>query len=444
MASTLYIQIPSKTVADTMENCFQQAFPFCVASSSEHVLQQGFKNFSELKPLAQSAQQVVLLIAASDVHFASIKVPPLSLTKLRAALPNMLEDQVLVDPAQLVFACQTPKHGKALVAIVSRIWMETILAQAKVLNARKLSAFALSTTMQKPDNDNSANVLIEIHGSSLELSLSAFSGPSASSSLSTSEQQASGMTMHVEYDKNDQATPNFSEIFQTLQLLTPQAHLNIFVEKQWQQACEVAKVSYSSEETQIQIRQADWKSKIAGFDAANIDLLATLLQENNQSIDWQRWRLTMILVFAALFIAMLGLNWKWWTLNKEATQLRASIMTSYKNTFPKERVLRDPMVQMQQNIDSSKKAAGQSTKEDFIVLASQFSQSWDALVGIGNSSSSATVSYIEYKDRSLYIKPASTSAVNLEQLRQSLKERSLKVEMNDGIYKVSIDKGDLR
>jgi general secretion pathway protein L len=428
MASTLYIQIPSKTVAETMDDCFQQAFPYCLASSSDNVLQHGFKSFADLKSLAQAAQQVVLLLAASDVNLVSVKVPPLPLAKLRAALPNMLEDQVLVDPSQLMFICQTPKQGKAIVAIVGRGWMEAILAQAQVLNARKLSAFALSTAMQKPDTESTTNVLIEMHGSSLELALSTFN---------TVEKQASGMTMQLDYVDSQ---PNFFTIFQTLQVLAPQSNLNIVVDSQWLHQCESAVANLTSDEWQIQCRPMDWKSKIAGADVTNIDLFSILLQENNQSIDWQRWRLTMILGLTALCIAMLGFNWKWWKLNKEATQLRISIITTYKNTFPKEGVFRDPIVQMQQNIDSSKKAAGQSTKEDFIVLASQFAQSWDALVGAG----SATVNYIEYKDQYLYVKPAESVSVDLDQLRNSLKERSLKVEMNDGIYKVSVDKGDLR
>ena len=45
---------------------------------------------------------MVLLLAASDVTLLQVKVPPLSGARLKAALPGLVEEQVLGDPADCV------------------------------------------------------------------------------------------------------------------------------------------------------------------------------------------------------------------------------------------------------------------------------------------------------------------------------------------------------
>lgn len=441
MASTLYIQIPSKTVADTTENCFAQAFSFCLVSTEKNILQQGKQSLSELKSLAQSAQQVVLLLAASDVNYMSVAVPPLPFTKLMAVLPNMLEDQVLADPSQLLFVCKPPKNAQALVAIVSRTWMETLLAQAQILQARKLSAFAISTTMLVSSEENSASIILEMNASNSDEQTSPLLELSIRPSQEQSAALASGMSLQAEQFFKETRF-NAAEFIQHIQILSPQKKYHIYADASITAELESAAIAQSEStdlnEMSFDVHPLGWKEKIGGVDNSNIDLFSSLVKEGSTSFDWPRWRWSLMLGAAILIVCMLGLNWKWWKLHQESSALRASLISSYKNSFPKERVLRDPMEQMQQKIEQSKKAAGQSTKEDFIVIASQFSQAWDALMG------GASVNYIEYKERSLYIKPAAGTNPDIEQLRTMLKTHSLKLEVSDGIYKVSADRGDGR
>lgn len=476
MASTLYIQIPSKTVAETTENCFEQPFKFCLASSEKNILQQGNQSLAALKQVAQSAQQVVLLLAASDVNYMSVAVPPLPLAKLMAALPNMLEDQVLADPSQLFFICKPPKNGQAMVAIVSRAWIETLLEHTKILQAKRLAAYAISASMLISTEENSASVLVELDNDFpnriIEISVR--------SSLDQKPSSSSGLTLQAEYlfsehqssqVDEEPTTLNATALIQYCQLLTPNKNCHIYADSHLFPELEKTSFSLAKNEASVGNANADtnasasavvdtidgtesekssqltvhllsWKEKIAGLENTNsntnLNLFSTLTQENNASFDWPRWRWSVMLACAILVVAMLGLNWKWWKLHQESSALRASLISSYKNSFPQERVLRDPMQQMQQKIELSKKAAGQSTKEDFIVIASQFSQAWQTVMGEG----SAPVNYIEYKERSLYVKPAEKTTPDLEQLKNALKNHALKIEVNDGIYKISADKGD--
>ena len=81
----------------------EQAFPFCLASSERRLQQHGRQNLHDLKVLASSASQVTCCWR-SDVSIFAIDVPPMALAKLKAALPNLLEEQALTDPSELYFA----------------------------------------------------------------------------------------------------------------------------------------------------------------------------------------------------------------------------------------------------------------------------------------------------------------------------------------------------
>ena len=147
MASTLYIQLPPRAVADTLGAWGDQTFSYCLASEEKNVLQQGRHAFSNLQELSKDAAQVILLVSASDVSFLHVAVPPMPFAKIKAALPNLLEEQLLADPADLLFVATPPVDGFCAVAVVVRAWMEQVLGLGTQLGAGKISAFAISSCM---------------------------------------------------------------------------------------------------------------------------------------------------------------------------------------------------------------------------------------------------------------------------------------------------------
>jgi general secretion pathway protein L len=59
-----------------------------------------------------------------------VKAPPLSPARLKAALPGLVEEQVLGDPAECVLAASAADaQGLRTVAVAQRVWLER-LAQA--------------------------------------------------------------------------------------------------------------------------------------------------------------------------------------------------------------------------------------------------------------------------------------------------------------------------
>ena len=75
---------------------------YAAASPGGAIEREGVAALSELAEQVKRAQRVVLLLAASDVTLLRIKMPPLSGAKLRAALPNLVEDRLMSDPEECV------------------------------------------------------------------------------------------------------------------------------------------------------------------------------------------------------------------------------------------------------------------------------------------------------------------------------------------------------
>ena len=120
--TTLYIRYPAKA---SIEHGAAQSCPFALVGDGGNLLQQGAAALGNLADLVASARRVVLLLAASDVTLLRVKVPPLSAARLKAALPNLVEEQVLGDPADCVLAVApaVDSSGMRTVAVVQRAWL---------------------------------------------------------------------------------------------------------------------------------------------------------------------------------------------------------------------------------------------------------------------------------------------------------------------------------
>ena len=87
-------------------------------------LRQGTAPLSELSDTVAKAQRVVLLLAASDVTVLRLQVPPLSSARLKAALPNLVEDRLLTDPSDCVVVAGGLSGGLRTIAVVQRAWLD--------------------------------------------------------------------------------------------------------------------------------------------------------------------------------------------------------------------------------------------------------------------------------------------------------------------------------
>ncbi|WMW79093.1 type II secretion system protein GspL [Undibacterium cyanobacteriorum] len=428
MASTLFIQIPPRVVVEEQSDWRESAFAFCLASTERHLQQHGRQNLQDLISIARSASQVVLLLASSDVALFSVEVPPMSPQKLKAALPNLLEERVLEDTADLIFASTPIVDGQCTVAAVQRAWMESLYALVSVLEPRKVAAFPLAFGL--PLVNEMASVLLEpagSHGSNLLVSIKTNAAEVAGLALQAQEESVSSSSL--------------LEILKTVSILSKGLPLELALDNHLQHAFDGIDETHKHELQIVRQFNADWSTKISSEFPHSLNLLAELVAENSVSFDWPKWRWSIGLAAAILLCGLFGLNWEAYQLRSEATALNASLRTNYQQLFPNETGLRDPILQLQQKINQSKKLAGQSTDDDFLVLSGQLALAWQSA---HPQQQGAPLASMEYRERALFIKPKNSNDIQLDALRSALREQGLKIDAKDGLYKVSRNEGDLR
>ncbi len=428
MASTLYILLPSKSVASALPDWATLARPFALVADDGAIVQQGQQTLTELKSLVANVRQVSLLLAASDVSLMLVKVPPMSAAKLKMALPNLLEDQLLSDPSDLILHSTLMGDSQCMIAAVDRSWMESLHDHMQMLQAKKLTAYVISMTMRSAPDMTS--VLITPESEVVELA------------FCPAGQLGFGLTLP------NSATPDSPadtarEVLQSLDIFSAGANMTVLLPADqlpvYRQVAEMLAPGIASE-TKIEFQAIDWPARLAGLDSASVDLMSSVSHANQSSFDWARWRWPLVLAGAVLLVNLAGINIQWLSMKREARALGDAVTQAYRASFPKDTVILDPMAQMQQKINLSRKMAGQSTPEDFLVLAAQFGQTWDAL--FAGKQGAAAVSSMEYRERSLFVKIKASGLLPVEQLKKSLQEHSLElVSSTDGVLQVRAGRG---
>lgn len=439
MANTLYIALPSRAVAAEMADWVTLVWPFALANAEGAILQQGKNSLANLKGMASAASQVVLLLAASDVTLMRVQAPPMSLGKLKMALPNLVEEQLLNDPADSVLVCTVPEDGYCIVAAADKKWLQTVFQRVQDLGARKLSAYALSTSIADAGQGVAALLESDAHGMELAMRSAnhvgsgiAFKSPRADSNNAEGAGTA------------DTAR----DVLQFLMLMAGDGAVRLALPGTMMagfQQVLTAEPALAELAARLQLTASDWAFRIAGLKAGNplhaLDLMAPVALQNQSSFDWLRWKWPLRLAFALLVVWLLGLNLDAWRLKQQADGLRAEMVNIYRQNFPKENTVAYPLIQMQQKIAIAKKLAGQSGASDFLVLAAQFGQIWERTL-LSNPSSAAVLS-MEYRQQKLLVKVNSMALVPLEPLRAQLREQALAlVSAEDGILQIAVKKDE--
>ena len=119
--------MPSKAVADNAAHWITLPCPYALVAGGDSVEREGSAPLSELAGLIAAAQRIVVLLAASDVTLLHLKLPPLSANRLRIALPNLIEDQLISDPAECVVVAGGSQGDLRTVAVVQRGWLQILL-----------------------------------------------------------------------------------------------------------------------------------------------------------------------------------------------------------------------------------------------------------------------------------------------------------------------------
>jgi len=386
--STLYIRHPARAEGE------HALCRFALVNDGGAIDQHGEGSLRNLGDLVGTSRRVVLLLAAADVTLLSVQAPPLSGARLKAALPGLVEEHILGDPldAVLVAAPEQP-DGTRPIAVVDRDWLQAIVKSLLAQGARVVTAVPSQLCLPLQPG----SVAAAISGVELTLRQSLFQG--------------FGLALD--------ATP--AVVLQTARTFSGDAPLVLYVPP-----IQLGEYQALAQEAGpgITLEADDWTHWIAGSRTTALDLVSGLGAAGAPTRDWRRWRWPIALAALAIAINLIGLNVDWLRLRREANTVRQSMTQTYRNAYPNETAILDPVLQMRQHIARARANTGDVAPDEFTYLASAFGEATRSLgrqIGITS---------IEYRERAMIVKvkPETVDAGLIGQLRTSLATRRLTLE----------------
>ena len=367
--TTLYIRLPAR--ADG-EGALSR---FALVTDSGAIEQQGEGVLRGLGDLVAASRRVLLLLAAADVTMLHVKTPPLSAARLKAALPSLVEEQVLGDPAECVLTAAPAQSadGMRSIAVVQRSYLEALVRALLALGARTVGALPAQLCLPlQPGHVSGAIGHAEI-------------------TLRDGLYHGLGLAMA--------ATPEVA--LQTVRALAGDAPLTLYVPADQLGQYQALALDAGPAMT---LEADEWPHWIAGSKTTTLDLVPGLGSAGARATDWQRWRWPLRLALLALIVNLVGLNLQWLRMQREADATRLAMLQTFRAAYPKETVIQDPVAQMRMNNARARAASGQVGADEFTYLAAAFGEAARALPRpLG-------VAAVDYRERTLSVKVKPESA----------------------------------
>lgn len=396
--TTLYIRLPAR--ADS-EGALAR---FALVADGGALVQQGEGALRSMGDSVAASRHVVLLLAAADVTLLQVKTPPLSNARLKAALPSLVEEQVLGDPDDcvLVAAPAQMDDGMRTVAVAQRAWLEALVKSLLAQGARTVAAVPAQLCL--PLTPGNVSGAIDANG------------------VTVRQGQYQGLGIALA------GTPAIA--LQTVRALAGDSPLNLYVEPEQlgEYQALVAEAGPG-----IHVEAEHWAHWIAGAKSTTLDLVPGLGAAGAQVRDWKKWRWPLRLALLVLVVNLVGLNVQWMRLKREADAIRLSINQTFRAAFPKVTVISDPETQMRQNIDLAKVRAGQVTPSEFTYLAAAFGEA------TGGLPRPMEMVSLGYRDRvmTVKIKPESADPSTMQVLQNALAGRGIALkDAGAGVFTV--------
>lgn len=417
--STLYIRLPSKAAADGTPHWIALACPFALVSHGDAIEREGIAPLSDLSDAVAKAQRVVLLLAASDVTVLRVQVPPLSPSRLKAALPHLVEDQLMSDPAECIVVAGAASNGLRTVAVVNRGWLEILTKTMSTFGARNIAALPAQLCLPY----QAGIVCAAVTGQDANIDVT----------LRLTEHDGIGLPIMPE-----QPESVAHDVVQTICALAPEASITLYVPQADVRGYQDIVNTLLALEQRITVYADNWSRWIAGANNTTLDLTAGTGAGSGPQIDWRAWRWPMVLASAVLLINIVGLNIDWVRMKREGDALRAFMIQTYKSTYPKETVIVDPIAQMRQKIATSQHDAGQVAPDDFTALAANFGDAWERVIQAPDRKGAAPgIASLEYRDRSLLVRLKTGSNMPMDQLKAVLAAQNLSLaQPTAGVWQI--------
>ncbi|WP_428851861.1 type II secretion system protein GspL [Imbroritus primus] len=373
--TSVYVRLPHRPGGGAPTAETWQLGPVRFALVREDAAQTILRQGQALPDDLPAADRLILIFAASDVWTAEIPVPPLAKTKLRQALPHLVEDRLAGDPLQCHIATRTAAARGAPqpqpVAAIDRAWFRHVLGAFSVQSHRRLLALAAQHCLptgpgdsEGPTQPSGDPVLSNVTTVAIETTrpadatLAAIAGNTCDITVRPATGSGYGLQLAPE------SLPLWLAMAGSeVRLLAP--------------ATEAATLAAA---TGHRVEPLDWPVWIAGTRAALASASAVDLcqfefaGEAGGARLWQAWRVPVALAAGLLLVQVIGMNTHWLMLRQQKNQLVAGMEQTLRDAFPRTPVIVDAPLQMRREVEQLRLASGKSGPDDFLPLADRFAQ----------------------------------------------------------------------
>jgi general secretion pathway protein L len=394
--TTLYISYPARAAAADIG----AACTYAQVGDGGNVMQQGAGALGKLGDLVAASRKVVLLLAAADVTLLRVAVPPLSGSRLKAAIPNLVEEQLLSDPDDCVFALGPvqPGSGERTVAVVQRAWLDVLVKAVVQQGARAVSA--LPAQLCLPLAPGGVSALLANDEGGIELT------------LRTGQYEGIGLALPAQPEG----------ALQVLRALAGEAPVTLYVPAAQRAHYESLLAAVPAPAPGIALEEDHWAHRISAGKAVQLDLAAGLgAASGARAQAWKQWRWPLRLALLAVLVNIVGLNVEWLRMKREAEALRLSMVQIFRGAYPNEKVVLDPAAQLRSNLARARVGGGEMAGDDFTALAAAFGEALGALPRRD------VVAGLDYRERALVVrlKPNSVDGAALAKVQAQLAPRGL-------------------
>jgi general secretion pathway protein L len=334
---------------------------------------------SEATPLAEAphADAVELVLPASRVLFARLRLPKVGGATLKELLPYAVEDRLLADPAHIhAVAGPTDARGETLVAVIDREWLDNVVAALRLEGLRATKAWCESALLAGGDGDWNLvlgprrGLLVDDVGAGAAFDRGAALELPLALRIALDEASARGarprlVRVHTE---GDAPLPDLAR--------------------------------WSAEAGVPFERGTTWETLARGGPAAGtIDLLpADAAHRRFARLHVPRAALVLAAAIALVQLALDGA--RTWSLARERSALQSQATALFRGAFPEAKAIVDPQLQMQRNLAELRRSRGLAAGDDFL-----------AQLTAAARASSAPVHEVDYKNGQLQVRRGGSSAI---------------------------------
>jgi general secretion pathway protein L len=352
--------------------------------------------------LLPSARRHILILTPRDVLLLRAKLPDLRGPRLRLALPNLIEEQLVADPArshvalgpqsEVAPALAIGASSERTLAVVDRAWLRFVLDQFLSDERRSVKvvpALALLSPLA-PD----------------EVAVTILGRPDAQATLSGDLEGTFELAL-----QEPQSVCGISALSGSLE-----ASAREFAGGR---AVVVREVEDASAELKLPsgMHRLDWASRVENLDLASFVRPALssawdLCQFEFSMQSWQRgrnnlkrWRVPIGLAAAIVVVCLVALNIDWLVLSRQRAALETRAGDMLREAFPKTTVVLDAPLQMRRQLEALRTQAGEPDGTDFLVLCDRLARTLGPL-------GPDAIASLDYADRTLTVGFAPTVTVD--------------------------------